>query len=401
MIVPEKIQNFYEANLKSKLETLEEQRKAIVRKLKLLIGGYIVLMVVLIMILFATPEAWFLSIIGIILVTIGLVYFYNKWVSPYNTHFKKEIVSRIVTFMDENLIYLPENKLTLYEFTASRLQKYWLPPRVRRRGFFNNWGWEVDRGRSTGDWNWEADRWGDTGNWNWEADRWGGTVIYRSGEIDRWSGEDYVEGLLGSTAVKFSEVQAQYEEISEYCCDDEGYLETSTRYHTVFDGLFFVFDFNKGFKGFTVVLPENDRITRIVGELVYLGYPEFEREFVVYSDNQVMARNVLSPSLMRRILTFRRQLGQTVCLSFFNGKLYLGISIRKDLFEAPGIFKSLLDDFGYVYEYLEYMHFAKDIVEDLNLNTLIWNQGAVQNFQETNPAVLSDDNLTKMIIESA
>ncbi|OQY57014.1 MAG: hypothetical protein DRR08_03635 [Candidatus Parabeggiatoa sp. nov. 2] len=213
MLIPEKIQNFYDANLKSKLETLEEQRKAIVRKVKLLIGGYIVLMVALIMMLFAIPEAWFLSIFGMILVTIGLVYFYKKLVSPYKTNFKKEIVSRIVTFMDDNLIYSPENKITLYEFTSSRLPEYWLLPRVRRRGFFNNWGWE--------------------------SDRWGSTVIYRSGEIDRWSGEDYVEGLLGSTAVKFSEVHAQYKEISEYCCDEEGNMETSTTYHTIFDGLFF------------------------------------------------------------------------------------------------------------------------------------------------------------------
>jgi len=405
MIRPEKIQNFYETHLITKLESLEEQRQAIVQKIKFLIGGYIVLMVALIVMLFVLLEAWFLSVIGMILVTIGVIYFYNKWGYPYKTRFKTEIVSRIVTFIDDSLSYFPEKKITLYEFTASRLQEYWLLPRVRRSSFFNNWNWESDQRHHSVHQNWDIDGWRDQ-SWEsdrrrysiWQLDRWDGNVIYRSGEIDRWTGEDYVEGMLGTTAVKFSEVHAEYKEISEYCCDEEGYMETSIRYYSIFEGLFFIFELNQDVNGFTIVLPKNNKITRSIGTVVRLGYSEFDREFVVYSDNPIMARQILSPSLIRRILTFHRQLGNAVCLSIFKGQLYLGITSRQDLFEAPSIFKSLLEDFEYVYEYLEYMYFAKDLVEELNLNTPLGNNGT-GNLQQTTPAVLSNDNLTKMIRE--
>ena len=39
-------------------------------------------------------------------------------------------------------------------------------------------------------------------------------------------------------------------------------------------------------------------------DVVKLEDPEFEKEFVVYAHDQVEARYVLSPSLMRRLLEF-------------------------------------------------------------------------------------------------
>ena len=70
-------------------------------------------------------------------------------------------------------------------------------------------------------------------------------------------------------------------------------------------------DFNKNFNGHTVVLP--DTAEKILGkfgqslqsmssrgELVKLEDPEFEKEFCVYGDDQVEARYILSPALMKR-----------------------------------------------------------------------------------------------------
>ena len=100
-------------------------------------------------------------------------------------------------------------------------------------------------------------------------------------------------------------------------------------------------NFNKDFEGFTVVLPENEdfrksqrrpklkfknnRLTLTwnsgtwrtsYGELVKLEEPEFEKEFAVYSDNQITARYVLSNSLIRRLLKFRHQLIHSILLAF-------------------------------------------------------------------------------------
>jgi len=342
MAIPE-FQVLYETHLKPKLITFEAKRKEIVIDLIFLLIGYIILMIALFVVFVllteqAPPQGEednpFVSIliIGIFLITSGASYLYNKLVSPYKNSFKKEIVSRIVTFIDNDLIYYPEKKITRHEFDSSLLVKYWRH------------------------------------------------------SVDRWHGEDYVQGILGKTAVKFSEVHAE----------DEKNRGESTHYITVFKGLFFIFDFNKAFEGFTVVLPEKFWSYRKYGELVKLEDFEFEKEFVVYSDNQITARYILSPSLMRRLLKFHRELGKKVYLSFVNGRLYMGISIDKNLFE-PKIFRTILN-FQLIHEYLEYMQLGKDIVEELNLNLRVWSKIGVKDFfQGTSTPILTGDHLNNMI----
>lgn len=344
--MPEKFQVLYETHLKPKLITFEAKRKEIAKNLIFLFIGYIMLMIALIAVLVIMGEAaqgndnpWIfvLIIIGMFVITIGVFYLYNRWVSPYKKSFKKEIVSRIVTFIDNDLIYYPEKKITWHEFQSSLLVEYWRH------------------------------------------------------SVDIWDGEDYVRGILGKTAVKFSEVHAEDEETYT---DAEG--NTQTYYITVFKGLFFIFDFNKAFEGFTVVLPEKFWSYRRYGDLVKLEDPEFEEEFVVYSDNQITARYILSPSLMRRLLKFRHELGKKVYLSFVNGRLYMGISIHKNLFE-PRVFRTILD-FELIQEYFEYMQLGKDIVEELNLNLRIWSKIGVKDFfQGTGTPILTGDHLNNMI----
>jgi len=329
MATHEEFQTLYETNLKPQLIEFENQRKSIVKKFVPVFVGSLLLMVLLLTVFIAGEEDsyWSLvSIISMIVIGIGVTIYYYKLVSPYQKNFKTTVVSRIVSFIDENLTYYPDKSITLSEFRASRLEDYWH-------------------------------------------------------SIDRWDGEDYVEGILGKTTVKFSEVHAQYETTHT---NKEG--DRETKYHDIFKGLFFIFDFNKDFEGFTVVLPDyvERRLGRfgkmlqswkakiVPGELVKLADPEFEREFVVYSDNQITARYVLSTSLMRRLLTFRQQLNKRVYLSFVNGKLYMGIPISKDLFE-PTVFKTLLN-VELIQEFFNYMQLGKDIVEELNLNTRIWSK---------------------------
>ena len=65
--------------------------------------------------------------------------------------------------------------------------------------------------------------------------------------ISWYHGEDLVHGKLGATKIKFSEVQA---------------LEIVDRdsKRMVFHGLFFIADFNKHFKGRTVVVPDKAEV---------------------------------------------------------------------------------------------------------------------------------------------
>ncbi|MBN1492795.1 MAG: DUF3137 domain-containing protein, partial [Candidatus Omnitrophica bacterium] len=195
--------------------------------------------------------------------------------------------------------------------------------------------------------------------------------------IDRYQGDDLVKGQIGSTTIKFSELHTQYKTTST---DSKGH--TRTHWHTIFKGLFFEGDFNKHFKGRTLVLPDSAEkffgnlgnlfqswnSTR--GELIKLEDPEFEKMFVVYGNDQIEARYILSTSLMKRICDFKKKSRRNVHLSFIASKVFVAVSYYKNLFE-PKVFATLLD-FKPVQEYFEDLQLAIGIVEDLNLNTRIW-----------------------------
>lgn len=196
--------------------------------------------------------------------------------------------------------------------------------------------------------------------------------------IDRYKGEDLVQGRLGATQLAFSEIHAQYKTTTT---DSKGHQRT--QWHTIFKGLFFVADFNKHFAGTTVVLPDmaqrlfgflGQRLQEMNlarhGQLVKLEDPEFEKLFVVYGTDQVEARYVLSTSLMKRICDFRKKTGRTIHLSFVRSNVCVALQTRRNMFE-PRIFRTLLS-FDLVKEYLEDLLLATGIVEDLNLNTRIW-----------------------------
>lgn len=106
------------------------------------------------------------------------------------------------------------------------------------------------------------------------------------------------------------------------------------------------------------------------GSLIKLEDPEFEKMFVVYGDDQIEARYILSTSLMRRIVDFKKKSKRTIYISFVGSKIYVAVSYSRNLFE-PRIFKTLLA-FSPIKEYFEDLELVYGLVEDLNLNNRIW-----------------------------
>ena len=199
--------------------------------------------------------------------------------------------------------------------------------------------------------------------------------LFRS-RIDSYASEDLVHGMLGATGVRFSEVTVKREERSG----------KNKRDVVVFRGVFFEADFNKHFRGATYVLPDVAQkmfgkvglaglgqslqsFDKSYGAIVKLEDPEFEREFVVYSSDQVEARYILSSALMARIVEFRKRCNRRVHLSFVGDKVYLAVESGKNLFEPP-VFSSLTT--ASVEEYWSDLQLFGGIVEQLSLNTRIW-----------------------------
>lgn len=193
-------------------------------------------------------------------------------------------------------------------------------------------------------------------------------------KADKYSGNDYVKGKIEDINIEFSDLHAQKKNESK---------EGKNNYTTIFRGLFIVARFNKNFSSKTVVLPDSaqsffgDLIGTFLqsknftrGELVKMDDPAFEKEFVVYSNDQIEARYILSHSLMKKILELRHKSNHHIYISFINNHIHIAIYYDKDLFE-PSIFNSLLD-YKIATEYVGTLHLAVGIVKELKLNQKLW-----------------------------
>ncbi|MEJ6979378.1 DUF3137 domain-containing protein [Pedobacter sp. P351] len=196
-------------------------------------------------------------------------------------------------------------------------------------------------------------------------------------EPDRISSEDQIVGKVGKTAFCFSEVHAEYKTTYQ---TKHG---TREQWHDIFKGIIFVADFNKHFQGVTVVRAKDTGtalsawfakhiplLSSSSHQLVQLENPAFCKEFVTYSNDQVEARYILTPSLMERLCELNARSENTISVSFIDSYMYLAFPLGKNYFEPP-VFKTLLDP-DLLHEDIEVIRFMYEIVEDLDLNTRIW-----------------------------
>ncbi|SEQ81244.1 DUF3137 domain-containing protein [Pedobacter rhizosphaerae] len=194
---------------------------------------------------------------------------------------------------------------------------------------------------------------------------------------DRYKTEDLVSGIAGKTGFYFAEVHAEYKTVHQ---TKNG---TRTEWHDIFKGMIFVADFNKNFKGVTVIRPKD--FGAALGawfssnlfsfgnkDLVKLENTDFDKAFVTYATDQVEARYILTPAMMERILNLHNSAKYAISLSFIESRMYIGFPLDRNYFEAP-IFKTLLNP-QLLDDDIAAIKFMYDIVQELDLNTRIWGE---------------------------
>ena len=313
------LETLYNTELKPRLSELDNKRTHIIGQIKRYVLYSIIPLVIAILISIMIQLPYPIVIVVIFFVVLSIVKINPLW-KEYHKEFKEQVIKQIIKFINESLSYSPSNSISKNEFTKCG--------------------------------------------------------IFRT-HIDRYRGDDYVEGTLASTHVEFSEVHAEYKTQTR---DSKG--RRRTHWHTIFKGLLFSADFNKEFNVKTYVLTDTaekmfgflgekfQKMNKSRGELVKLEHPEFESEFVVYSGDQIESRYLLSPSLMERILSFKKETKKKIQLSFVSSRLYVAIPYAKDLFE-PKLFGDIVD-FKHIQEYYNDLNLVINLVETLNLNTRIW-----------------------------
>jgi hypothetical protein len=321
----QELERYYQNEMHSELEALDARRKDILKKWSRV--GIIVLFTILLSVLILSNinfaqdsghQASYFIVVVIILILGGFAGYFYARDKTFLSDFKLQVIERIIKFINPDLTYEPKNYIPSAVFKKSR-------------------------------------------------------IFLQS--IDRYNGDDLVFGQIDKTQIKFSEIKAEYKTTSS------GKSGQKTQWHTIFQGMFFVADFNKHFQTSTIVLPNflgRGFVANIFRKmnfarrekLVQLEDPRFNKHFVVYGEDQVEARYVLSTSLMSRITEFKEKYPNHLYLSFVDSQLYVAISFTKNLFE-PNYFKKI-NDFKTVKEYFDDLHLVTSIVDELNLNNRIW-----------------------------
>ncbi|MFA5511379.1 MAG: DUF3137 domain-containing protein [Candidatus Kapaibacterium sp.] len=325
----EEFTHFAASRLNSDLELLQTLREKLVRKLILLRSALVLMFVGFLGLMFSFDlfmsdlednTFYLVSAVLFVILYISLFFFIfakqRKLRAEFVHLFKSKLINSIVDFFDLGLKYEPSKFISLDDFRRSGLVK-------------NN--------------------------------------------IKKYYGDDLVEGKVGKTKIRFSEVHAFIEQSSQ---------DNKKHYVEVFGGIFFIGDFNKNFNGTTYVMPDKiekfmgrfakyiQSFIKVHGQLVKMEDIDFENQFTVYSDDQIEARYILSTSLMQRILDFKKKAGSDIMMAFKDSRIYMAIPKQGLLFE-PKIFGKLIAE-ETLRKYYEDMAIAISSVEELNLNLRIW-----------------------------
>lgn len=310
----------FENKLKPKLEDLDAIRREALKRLWVGIAVVLPTGLLSLMIVMQTYSDIRLAAVPPTILAAIMYMRYNKQWVKYRCGYKNHVVANLLQTIDESLSYKPKGSISSEHYKKSGL--------------------------------------------------------YRK-SYDRFHGEDYATGVLGKTAIEFSEIHTEYKSTTT---DSEG--KTKESWHTIFQGIFFIAAANKHFQGKTYILPDRRGIFSTIGKAITektgkygdrvgLENPEFETHFEVYSNDQVEARYLLSPALMQRLLDFREESGGSkVRLSFVDGNLYIAIPNNKGYFE-PNLYQPAAS-FDAVKGIYKDIQFITGIVEDLGLNTRIW-----------------------------
>ena len=159
-----------------------------------------------------------------------------------------------------------------------------------------------------------------------------------------YKGEDLVYGSYKGIPVRFSELT-----VKEAHSDGK-----TTTYETFFKGVFMIADFNKDFKYSHWVLPDTAEaaLGQVFGNFLQklhlpgrghmtrMEDPAFEKKFVVYTEDDVEARYILTPKLMHTMVQLSERFRKGVSrigFAFMNSNIYIAIPIAEssNLFEMP------------------------------------------------------------------
>jgi hypothetical protein len=189
---------------------------------------------------------------------------------------------------------------------------------------------------------------------------------------EKWDAEDEVCGRKNAVTYAILEAKATRTEGSG----------RNRRTIVIFKGSIVRLDFNKNFRGHTVVVPDSE--SKILGglfgeaesrrrkEICRLENVEFEKLYSVYGTDQQEARYILTPKMMELVLEARLTLHSDLRLSFHDNSVFVTIPQTRDRFEVGALFGSRITPDIACGELAEVVKLAERLIDTLELETRIW-----------------------------
>ncbi|MDE6452022.1 MAG: DUF3137 domain-containing protein [Odoribacter sp.] len=182
---------------------------------------------------------------------------------------------------------------------------------------------------------------------------------------DRYHSEDLICGKINKTSFTCSEITAEKKRVTT---DSKG--RRHEHWVDIFRGFFFIADFNKNFQGQTVVFRNSWFKLNLNKQRVKLENPNFEKQFDVFSTDQVEARYILTPNLMERLLELDSRFPGKITVSFKDSSVIVAIPDKTDHFETS--IWECQSDTGKLKQEFGTLVSLFQIIHDLNLNLRIW-----------------------------
>ena len=305
----------YETNLRPRIEEFEKTRIAAIKRarsrllmmLPVLAAGLLFSAYVLILSDWQ-EDARDLSFWGVLVAFVGIFWWFNQPLKQYQASIKSDIFPQIVSFLGE------------YRYTAD------IPDRIEQYGDF-------------------------------------GIVPSYDDEYS----EDQIIGAYKGVEIDLFET---------HLTDTRGSVKNPETV-TVFEGIVISLSLHKTFEGKTIVKKDRGRLVNWVKdkfsslEAVRLEDPRFEKEFEVYSTDQVEARYLLTTSFMDRLVDLREVFGgEGIQCSFYQNQLLMMIPIQRNMFEPGSVFevedfiddaKSLLKEMDIIHQIIDTLKLDLDI----------------------------------------
>lgn len=201
------------------------------------------------------------------------------------------------------------------------------------------------------------------GNMKWSHDYYsGGEVFSASCAVPTFTSAYYDDIFIGSYKdVDIEIIEPQYE------------IGSSKNRRVVFDGVIVKLDMNKPFTSHTVIKPHSLMHITPSSDLFHTELEDviFNKRFDVFTNDEVDARYLITPSFMERLKNIKTAFcASNLSCAFFGNLLIVALQTNKDLFSICSLVKPIDDSKQYFQMYEEIVSIIK-LIDHFKLNQKI------------------------------